>query len=206
MQEIRRRKGIYERFFKRPLGFLVAILTLIIISPLLIVVALLIKLDSKGPVFFLQERLGYNQEVFEIIKFRTMVVNAEKIGTGIVVQGENDPRITGLGNFLRRTSLDELPQFINIVKGDMALIGPRPPVTYHPYKRGEYDNRRKHRFDVRPGISGLAQAEIRNGGTWDERIEYDLKYVEHVTLWGDIEIILDTIKIVLNSKSVYRNR
>lgn len=194
---------MYKHFFKRLIDFILSLIALIVLSPILLIVALLIKIDSKGPVFFLQERLGKNQKVFRIIKFRTMIVNAEHIGDGLKVKEGTDPRITKIGKFLRRTSLDELPQLINIVKGDMSIIGPRPPVTYHPYKIGQYDERKKHRFDVKPGLTGLAQSKIRNSGTWDERIEFDLEYVENVSFLFDIKIIIDTIKILFNKDVIY---
>ena len=162
-----RRKGFYEACIKRLLDFVCALGGIIVLSPVMLAVSIAIKLTSEGPIFFKQERVGKNQKVFEIIKFRTMVVNAEHIGDGLKVKEDSDPRITKIGKILRRTSLDEIPQLINVLKGDMSLIGPRPPVTYHPYKVGEYDNIKKHRFDVRPGITGLAQAKIRNGGSWE---------------------------------------
>lgn len=200
---MRRRKGFYEACIKRPLDFVCALGGIIVLSPVILAVSIAIKLTSEGPIFFKQERVGKNQKVFEIIKFRTMVVNAEHIGDGLKVKEESDPRITKIGKILRRTSLDEIPQLINVLKGDMSLIGPRPPVTYHPYKVGEYDNIKKHRFDVRPGITGLAQAKIRNGGSWDERISYDLKYVKNISFKNDIKILKETVSMVLRKDSLY---
>ena len=200
---MRRRKGFYEACIKRPLDFVCALGGIIVLSPVLLIVSIGIKLTSEGPIFFKQERVGKNQKVFEIIKFRTMVVNAEHIGDGLKVKEDSDPRITKIGKILRRTSLDEIPQLINVLKGDMSLIGPRPPVTYHPYKVGEYDNIKKHRFDVRPGITGLAQAKIRNGGSWDERISYDLKYVKNITFKNDIKILKEKVSMVLRKDSLY---
>lgn len=200
---MRRRKGFYEACIKRPLDFVCALGGIIVLSPVMLAVSIAIKLTSEGPIFFKQERVGKNQKIFEIIKFRTMVVNAEHIGDGLKVKEDSDPRITKIGKILRRTSLDEIPQLINVLKGDMSLIGPRPPVTYHPYKVGEYDNIKKHRFDVRPGITGLAQAKIRNGGSWDERISYDLKYVKNITFKNDIKILKETVSMVLRKDSLY---
>lgn len=200
---MRRRKGFYEACIKRPLDFVCALGGIIVLSPVILAVSIAIKLTSEGPIFFKQERVGKNQKIFEIIKFRTMVVNAEHIGDGLKVKEESDPRITKIGKILRRTSLDEIPQLINVLKGDMSLIGPRPPVTYHPYKVGEYDNIKKHRFDVRPGITGLAQAKIRNGGSWDERISYDLKYVKNISFKNDIKILKETVSMVLRKDSLY---
>lgn len=194
---------MYAKFFKRFLDFVLSLLAIIILSPVLLVISVLIRMDSNGPVFFLQERVGLNQKIFKIIKFRTMIVNAEYIGDGLSIKEGSDPRITKIGKFLRRTSLDELPQLFNILLGDMSIIGPRPPVTYHPYKIGEYDDRKKHRFDVKPGLTGLAQSKIRNSGTWDERIEFDLEYVEKLSFLFDIKVIIDTIKILFNKDVIY---
>lgn len=198
-----RKRGFYEKYIKRLLDIVICSAIFIVISPILLLIAILIKLTSDGPVFFLQERLGLDQKAFKIIKFRTMIVNAERIGDGLKVREESDPRITPIGRILRKTSLDELPQLINIIKGDMSIIGPRPPVTYHPYKKGEYDDRKKHRFDVRPGLTGLAQSKIRNSGTWDERIEYDLIYVENVSFRQDIKVVFDTVKMLFNKEALY---
>lgn len=194
---------MYRCFFKRFFDFTLSLLAIIILSPVLLIISVLIRMDSNGPIFFLQERVGLNQKIFKIIKFRTMIVNAEYIGDGLSIKEGSDPRITKIGKFLRRTSLDELPQLFNILLGDMSIIGPRPPVTYHPYKIGEYDDRKKHRFDVKPGLTGLAQSKIRNSGTWDERIEFDLEYVEKLSFLFDIKVIIDTIKILFNKDVIY---
>lgn len=196
--------GVYEKYFKTPIDAALSTSALIVLSPLMGAISIGIKATSEGPVLFKQKRVGKNQEIFEIYKFRTMIPNAENIGDGIKVKSEDDPRITKIGKILRKTSLDELPQLLNIIKGDMSIIGPRPPVTYKPYNVGEYDERRKHRFDVKPGITGLAQAKIRNVGTWDERIEYDLEYIEDITLRNEIKILLETIKTVLAKENLYR--
>lgn len=187
---------------KRFLDFLATLIGTVIISPLLILVAILIKCSSKGPVFFLQERLGYHGKVFKIIKFRTMVVNAEHMGTGVVINEKNDPRVTKIGRFLRATSLDELPQVFNVLKGDMALVGPRPPVTYHPYEG--YDNYpewAKKRFEMRPGMTGLVQVTIRSEVPWDERIKIDCEYVDKFSVLFDIKILLRTVKTVVMSEA-----
>lgn len=194
---------MYAKYIKRFLDLILSLLALIILMPVLIIVAIAIKIDSKGPVFFLQERLGKNGKVFKIIKFRTMVVNAEKIGDGLKVKSEKDNRITRVGKVLRKTSLDELPQLINVVKGEMALIGPRPPVTYHPHKYEEYPEEQKRRFLVRPGITGLAQVRVRNSATWDERIKIDLEYIEKITFIGDFQIFINTIISILAKKDIY---
>ena len=181
---------MYARFFKRLLDFLLSGIALIVLSPVLLIMAVLIKISSRGPVFFCQERLGKDGKTFKIIKFRTMVVNAEKLGDGLFVYGDNDKRITKIGKFLRKTSLDELPQLFNVFMGSMSLIGPRPPVTYFP-------------FQVRPGISGLAQIKTRTAAPWDKRIEIDNEYVDHMSMWQDARILFGTISAVLFRQNVY---
>lgn len=183
-----------QLIFKYVFDFLASLLGLIIISPLFLGICIAIKINDSGPVFFRQKRIGKDGIIFEIIKFRTMVINAEKIGDGLVVQSEDDPRITKVGRLLRKTSLDELPQLLNLLLGQMSLIGPRPPVTYHPYNGYEnYPERAKKRFLMRPGITGLAQVEKRNSATWDERIEIDIDYIENFSLLLDIKILFKTI-------------
>lgn len=194
---------MYKRFIKRLLGFILSLLALIVLSPVFLVISISIKVNSKGPVFFLQERLGKNGKVFKIIKFRTMIVNAEHIGDGLKIKSENDNRITKVGKILRKTSLDELPQLINVIKGDMSIVGPRPPVTYYPHKFDEYSEKQKKRFEVRPGITGLAQIRVRNSASWDERIEIDVEYVKKVTFTQDVIIVLKTIMQVLKRENIY---
>lgn len=189
-------------YIKCILDLIFALVGLLFLSPLFLIIALLIKVDSKGPVFFLQERLGQHGKVFKIYKFRTMVDGAINMGSGLRTD-EHDPRITKVGNILRKTSLDELPQIINILKGEMSLIGPRPPVPYHPRKYEEYSAEQKRRFAVRPGISGYAQVVLRNGGTWDERIELDLEYVQKMSFSFDLYIFLKTIYTVVKKENIY---
>lgn len=195
---------MYAKYVKRLLDFVISLVAFIILLPIMLVIGIIIKIDSKGPVFFLQERLGKNGKVFKIIKFRTMIVNAENIGDGLKVKSESDNRITKVGDLLRKTSLDELPQLINVIKGEMALIGPRPPVTYHPHKYEDYPENQKQRFTVRPGITGLAQVRVRNSATWDERINIDLEYIQKITFFTDIKIIIETITKVFKREDIYR--
>lgn len=196
---------MYAKYIKRPLDFILSLISIILLSPLIILIGILVKLTSKGSVFFLQERLGKDGEVFKIIKFRTMIPNAEKIGDGLKVKSETDNRITKLGKILRKTSLDELPQLINVLIGQMSLVGPRPPVTYHPHRYEDYTKEQKQRFLVRPGITGLAQVRVRNSATWDERIEIDIEYVKKISFIEDLKIFFNTIFKVLKSENTYGN-
>lgn len=188
---------------KRILDFVLTLIGTIIISPILLVIAVLIKCSSKGPVLFKQERLGYHGKTFRILKFRTMVVNAEHMGTGVVINEKDDPRVTKIGRFLRSTSLDELPQVLNVLKGDMALVGPRPPVTYHPYNGYEnYPEWAKKRFEMRPGMTGLVQTTIRSDAPWDDRMKIDCKYVDKFSVLFDIKILFDTVKTVIKGEAI----
>lgn len=194
----------YQLIVKRIFDFLASLIGILLLLPFFLLLALLIKIDSKGPVFFLQERLGLKGKVFKIIKFRTMVVDAEKIGDGLRVKSETDTRITKVGQFLRSTSLDELPQLFNVVKGDMSLVGPRPPVTYHPYNGyQDYPEWAKKRFEMKPGITGLAQVTVRNSVSWDKRIEVDNQYIENYSLINDIKILFQTVVKVIKPDSIY---
>jgi len=196
---------MYINYMKRIIDVVVSIVFAIPIFLISIILIVFIKINSKGPVLFKQKRLGKNGQEFNIYKFRTMVNNAESIGTGVFTS-DQDPRITKTGHFLRKTSLDELPQIINILKGDMSFVGPRPPVPYHPYKIDEYSEVQKKRFAVRPGITGLAQAYGRNTLSWDERIEYDIEYVKKMNFFLDIKIILKTISSVIRKEDIYRDK
>ena len=188
---------------KRILDFVLTLIGTIIISPILLIISILIKCSSKGPVLFKQERLGYHGKAFKILKFRTMVVNAEHMGTGVVINEKDDPRVTKIGRFLRSTSLDELPQVFNVLKGDMALVGPRPPVTYHPYNGYEnYPEWAKKRFEMRPGMTGLVQTTIRSDAPWDDRMKIDCEYVDKFSVPFDIKILFDTVKTVIKGEAI----
>lgn len=191
-------------FLKHTIDFIGSFLGLIIISPLLIVISIAIVTGSKGPILFRQKRLGKDGQIFEILKFRTMVMNAEQIGSGLFINSENDARITKIGKFLRTTSLDELPQIINVLKGDMSLVGPRPPVPHHPFKYDEYTEFQKTRFSMRPGMTGLAQVTVRNSVPWEERIPVDVDYVKNFNLWLDFRILFKTFFKIFKSESIYR--
>ena len=182
---------------------LLAVFAIIVLSPLLIVVAILIKVGSEGPIFFRQERPGKNQEIFKVYKFRTMVKDAvrhQKVGVEVT---ESDVRITPFGKFLRRFKIDELAQLINIFKGDMSIVGPRPTL---PEYIEQYEEWELERFDVRPGLTGLAQI---NGNIYlsrQEKSAYDVKYIENISFINDIKIILKTIAIVFFGEGKFINK
>lgn len=188
----------YNRVIKRFFDFTVALFGLILLSPVLLIVAVLIKADSKGPVIFKQKRLGKDGKVFEIYKFRSMCVGAEKTGSG-VYSGKGDARVTKVGKIIRATSIDELPQLVNIIKGDMSFVGPRPPLTYHPWNVEDYTEEQFNMFNVRPGITGWAQVNGRKEVEWNKRIELNVWYVNNVSLILDIKIMFMTVFKVLTN-------
>lgn len=191
-------RGFY-RAVKRFLDVTASFLGLVLLSPLLLAVSILIKIDSRGPVIFRQTRIGRNGKVFEIYKFRSMCVGAEKTGSG-VYSGKGDARVTRIGKILRATSIDELPQLLNILKGEMSFVGPRPPLTYHPWKYEEYTDFQKRMFEVRPGITGWAQVNGRKDVEWHKRIELNVWYVDHMSLLLDIKIMFMTaFKVLANA-------
>lgn len=189
-------------FIKRLFDIFFSLMAIIITGPLLVIISILIVLDSKGGVIFKQKRLGKDGKDFTIYKFRTMVENAENIGSGIFSY-ENDNRVTMVGKILRKTSLDELPQSFNILKGDLSFVGPRPPVTYYPCKYHEYNDFQKQRFQVKPGLTGLALIKGRKELAWGERIKYDVEYVHNMSLLLDIKILFLTIPKVLKMSNNY---
>jgi len=182
---------MYKHFFKRVLDFSIALIALIFISPILLVVTIWLHFVNKGAgVFFTQERPGKNAKIFKVIKFKTMTDERDENGKLL----PDADRLTKVGKFVRSTSIDELPQLINVLKGDMALIGPRPLlVQYLPL----YSKEQARRHEVRPGISGWAQCHGRNAITWTKKFELDVWYVDHVSLLTDLQVIWTTIKIVL---------
>ena len=190
------------KYVKRILDFSVALIAAIILSPLMAITAIAVKVESKGPAVFKQDRLGLNAKVFKIYKFRSMCQGAEHTGTG-VYSGADDIRVTKIGKIIRATSIDELPQLFNIIKGDMSFIGPRPPLTYHPWDISEYTEEQLHMFDVRPGISGWAQINGRKDVEWHKRIELNCWYVDNMSLWLDIKILFKTfLKVLKNEDNV----
>lgn len=189
---------MYIKFFKRWMDILLSLAALICLSPVLLIAAVAIKLDSPGPVIFRQTRLGRFGKPFEIFKFRSMCVNAEKQGSG-QYSFKGDPRVTRVGRFLRATSIDELPQLVNILRGEMSLIGFRPPLTYHPWPFEEYTEEQKRMFDLRPGVTGWAQIHGRKDVLWDDRIKMNIYYTENASFLLDLRIFFSTIVKVLSN-------
>ncbi|MCS2893460.1 sugar transferase [Parabacteroides faecis] len=183
---------------KRIIDTVIALCALLMLSPFLIITAIAIKIDSPGPIIFKQERLGRWGKPFRIYKFRSMCQNAEKTGSG-VYSYKGDTRITKVGKIIRATSIDELPQLWNIIKGDMALIGPRPALTYHPWSFEQYTEEQKHMFDVRPGVTGWAQVNGRKEVPWLKRIQLNCEYVRKVSFAFDVKIFFLTIFKVLSN-------
>jgi len=186
---------MYERYIKRILDFTLSLIALIVLSPVLLVLMILGAVKMKGNPFFTQLRVGRNEKIFRLIKFRSMTCEKDKEGNLL----PDDRRLTKYGRLLRSSSLDELPQLINIVKGDMAIVGPRPLLEENlPY----YTEEEKHRHDVRPGLTGLAQVSGRNAISWDQKLAYDVQYVKDITLWKDIAIIMRTVEKVLKRSDI----
>lgn len=189
---------MYKKYVKRLLDIAISLPAVVVLCIPMLLVAVFIKLDSKGPVFFRQQRLGKDGEVFEMLKFRSMYINSEFTGSG-VYSDDNDVRVTKIGKFLRKTSIDELPQLINILRGDMSLIGPRPPLTYHPWPLEEYTDEQRRMFEIRPGITGWAQINGRKDVEWHRRIELNVWYVDNVSFLLDVKIFFITILKVLRN-------
>lgn len=200
------RKGSF--FIKRCFDFSVALMGLILLSPLFLVIAIAIKVDSKGPVLFRQKRLTKNGRVFEMYKFRSMYVDSENKGSGLF-NYKDDPRVTRIGRKLRDSSLDEIPQLMNVLTGSMSIVGPRPAVVY---ELGDFDSLNSHfkkRFSAKAGITGLAQVMGRNDISWDEKAKWDNRYIDSFSERGiitDIEIIIKTIGKVATNKDIYENK
>ena len=187
--------GPYEKYFKRPIDFCCGLAAVIVFSWLYVIVAILVRIKLGSPVLFTQERPGKDGTIFKMYKFRTMSNAVD--GNGQLLP--DTERLTKFGQFLRSTSLDELPEAFNIIKGDMSVIGPRPlAVQYLPY----YSEVEQHRHDVRPGLSGLAQVHGRNSVNWEDKFAYDVEYVNRITFWGDVKIILLSVKTALKRESI----
>lgn len=189
------KKGVYEKYIKRPQDMLCALLALIVLSPILFITAFLVRVKLGSPVIFKQERPGLNGKIFTLYKFRTMTDERDSEGNLL----PDEVRLTKFGKLLRSTSLDELPELLNILFGDIAVIGPRPLlVEYLP----RYNAEQRRRHEVRPGLSGLAQVNGRNAISWEDKFKYDVQYVEHVTFLGDWKIILQTVLNVIKRDGI----
>ncbi len=186
---------MYRKFLKRWIDFILSLVAIIVLSPVFLILSIMVRKTLGKPVLFKQKRPGKDEKIFEMYKFRTMT--DEKDGKGNLLPDEQ--RLTAFGKKLRSTSLDELPELVNILKGDMSIVGPRPLlVKYLPL----YNKRQRRRHEVRPGITGLAQVKGRNAISWEEKFEWDVKYVKHVNFLLDLGIIFKTIKIVLNHEGI----
>lgn len=193
--ESKHKKGIYEKYIKRPQDFCCALTAIIILSPVMLITALLVRVKLGSPVIFNQERPGLNGKVFRMYKFRTMTDKKDEYGNLL----PDDVRLTPFGKKLRFTSLDELPELINILKGDMSVVGPRPLlVQYIPL----YNKHQARRHEVRPGFTGYAQIHGRNSITWEEKFDKDVYYVDHITFLGDWKIIFQTVGTVLKREGI----
>lgn len=192
---LKRKKGFYEKYVKRILDFCCALFAIVVLSPFMLFTAILVRIKLGSPIIFRQKRPGIHGKIFELMKFRSMTDARDEKGVLL----PDDVRLTKFGRLLRSTSLDELPELINILKGDMAIVGPRPLlVEYLPY----YTKEERHRHDVRPGLTGLAQVNGRNTLTWEEKFAFDTKYVDHITFWGDVAIILKTVEKVFKRSDI----
>jgi lipopolysaccharide/colanic/teichoic acid biosynthesis glycosyltransferase len=182
----------------RILDIVIALLALAVLSPVLLIASIAIKLGSRGPVLYRQRRVGLHGEEFEMLKLRTMVEGSDPVGVGTIVS-RDDPRVTGAGRILRRTSLDEIPNLVNVLRGEMAIVGPRPTI---PAQVADYTPRQHRRHEVRPGITGWAQVQGRAGIPWEERIELDVYYVDHRSTTLDLRILLKTVGLLLTGRGL----
>ncbi len=187
--------GFYEKYFKRPQDFLCALFAIIVLSPIMLVTAILVRIKLGSPVLFMQERPGLYGKVFKIYKFRTMTDERDENGELL----PDVQRLPHFGKILRSTSLDEIPELFNMLKGDMSVVGPRPlRVDYLPL----YNEHQARRHEVRPGFTGLAQVHGRNAISWEKKFDWDVKYVDHITFIGDWKIIFSTVKTVLKREGI----
>ena len=193
---------MYQKYIKRFFDIFVGLSVLLLLWPVMLLMAAAIYIEDPGPVLFRQRRLGLGGKEFTMLKFRSMKQNSEHTGSG-VYSGKDDPRVLKTGRFFRATSMDELIQAVHLVSGQMSLIGPRPPLTYHPWPIEEYTDAQRHMFDVRPGITGWAQVNGRKGVEWNRRIELNCWYADHVSFTLDAKIFFLTIfKVLRNEDNV----
>ena len=186
---------MYAKYFKRILDFILSLIAIIVLSPVFLIIAILVKIKLGSPIIFKQERPGKDEKIFTLYKFRTMTDEKDENGNLL----PDEKRLTKFGKTLRSTSLDELPELFNILKGDMAIVGPRPLlVKYLPY----YTKEERHRHDVRPGLTGLAQIHGRNATNWTDRFNYDVEYTNKITFFNDIKILIKTIMKVIKKEDI----
>lgn len=195
---------MYKTLIKPLVDWGIAFCALIILIPIFIVVIIAIKIDSPGPVFFIQNRLGRDGRVFKIFKFRSMRQDLSAMEDNKLY--ENDQRITRVGRFIRKTSIDEIPQILNILRGEMSFIGPRPPITTFPKRFEEYTEFEKQRFNVKPGISGLAAVRCREIHDWDINIPIDVEYVNNISFKNDAWLFLLSLTAFLKTDNIYRKK
>jgi len=200
-------KTLTYYILKRLIDLIGAAVGLILLMPLLVITAIAVKIDSKGPIFFCQQRVGHHGKVFKMYKFRSMVTNAEDLLSGLKDKNEmsgpmfkmkSDPRVTKVGRFIRRTSIDELPQLINVIKGEMSLVGPRPNL---PREVENFSEHQKQKLLVKPGLTCYWQVMGRNSIDFHQWIELDIKYIEERTLWGDMKLIFKTLKVLFGDNN-----
>ena len=187
--------GSYERFFKRPIDFLCGLAAILVFWWLYLIVAILVRIKLGSPILFVQERPGKDEKIFKLYKFRTMTDARDENGELL----PDEVRLTKFGKMLRATSLDELPEAFNIIKGDMSVIGPRPLLVKYIAR---YNTEQRRRHEVRPGLSGYAQVHGRNTLSWEQKFKMDTEYVSHITFLGDVKILLDTLKVALNREGI----
>ena len=193
---------MYRHFFKRMIDIVSALILLPLVLLVIFIMTFIIRIDDNGPVFYNAKRMGRNGKPFKMFKLRSMKVNAPDLrnADGSTFNSDHDPRVTRTGRFMRKTSIDEIPQILNVLKGDMSFIGPRPVLANKPYT--EYDEIRRKRLTVRPGITGYSQAFFRNSITQDEKFQYDCYYVDHLTFRLDVKILFVTVYSVLRRKNI----
>ncbi len=195
LESVLSKRKMYSKFFKRVIDFILSLCAVIVLSPIFIVLIILGAIFMRGNPFFFQERPGKNEKIFKLIKFRSMDSRKDKDGNLL----PDNVRLNKYGRFLRSTSLDELPELFNILKGDMSIIGPRPLLVRY---LDRYNEEQKHRHDVRPGLTGYAQAHGRNGVSWEDKFAMDVWYTKHITFIGDVRIIWDTVMTVLKREGI----